>query len=98
MSLTHHGSGRFDVWAPDVSAVSLLANGQQYPMVRVASAPGADGWWAAPDAPGEADVDYGYLLDGDTHPLPDPRSRRLPDGVREGLLGLGGELEFHRCA
>ncbi|MET3173759.1 UNVERIFIED_ORG: maltooligosyltrehalose trehalohydrolase [Arthrobacter sp. UYCu721] len=81
MSLTHHGSGRFDVWAPDASAVSLLANGRQYPMKEVSGGPGADGWWSAPDAPADADVDYGYLLDGETHPLPDPRSRRLPDGV-----------------
>ncbi len=81
MSLTHHGSGRFDVWAPDASAVSLLADGREYPMEQVSGAPGADGWWSAPDAPGDAGVDYGYLLDGDTHPLPDPRSRRLPDGV-----------------
>ncbi|QHK22249.1 malto-oligosyltrehalose trehalohydrolase [Pseudarthrobacter psychrotolerans] len=79
--MTHHGSGRFDVWVPDASAVSLLANGQQYPMQQVAGAPGAGGWWSTPDAPADADVDYGYLLDGDTHPLPDPRSRRLPDGV-----------------
>lgn len=81
MSLTHHGSSRFDVWAPDASDVCLLANGQQYPMKQVSGAPGADGWWSAPDAPADADVDYGYLLDGDTRPLPDPRSRRLPDGV-----------------
>ncbi|RAX47279.1 malto-oligosyltrehalose trehalohydrolase [Arthrobacter sp. AQ5-06] len=79
--MTHHGSGRFDVWAPDASAVSLLANGQQYPMKQVSGGPGPDGWWSAPDAPADADVDYGYLLDGETHPLPDPRSRRLPDGV-----------------
>jgi len=39
MSLTHHGSGRFDVWAPDASAVSLLANGHQYPMKQVAESP-----------------------------------------------------------
>ncbi|BAS10151.1 malto-oligosyltrehalose trehalohydrolase [Arthrobacter sp. Hiyo4] len=26
-------------------------------------------------------MDYGYLLDDDAHPLPDPRSRRLPNGV-----------------
>lgn len=81
MSLTHKGSGRFDVWAPDASDVSLLANGQQYPMKQVSGRPGADGWWSAPDAPADAEVDYGFLLDGDTHPLPDPRSRRLPDGV-----------------
>jgi maltooligosyltrehalose trehalohydrolase len=81
MSLTHNGSGRFDVWAPNASAVSLLANGQQYPMKQVSGAPGTDGWWSAPDAPADPVVDYGYLLDGDTHPLPDPRSRRIPDGV-----------------
>jgi maltooligosyltrehalose trehalohydrolase len=81
MSLTHTGPGRFDVWAPNVSAVTLLANGAHYPMAKLHTAPGSDGWWHAPDAPADAVVDYGYLLDGDTHPLPDPRSRRLPEGV-----------------
>lgn len=81
MTLVNAGSERFDVWAPDASAVVLLANGQQYPMKQVATAPGAEGWWSAPDAPGDAEVDYGYLLDGEAQPLPDPRSRRLPDGV-----------------
>ena len=42
----------------------------------------ADGWWratveAAPDAR------YGYLLDDDPKPLPDPRSARQPDGVHD---------------
>lgn len=81
MSLTHNGSGRFDVWAPNASDVTLLADGQKYAMVQVPAAPGAEGWWSAPDAPADADVDYGYLLDGDSNPLPDPRSRRVPDGV-----------------
>ena len=48
MSLTHTGSGRFDVWAPNLSTVTLLANGTHYPMVKLESAPGADGWWTAP--------------------------------------------------
>ncbi|WP_255767995.1 malto-oligosyltrehalose trehalohydrolase [Pseudarthrobacter sulfonivorans] len=81
MTLVNAGSERFDVWAPDAAAVVLLANGQHYPMKQVAAAPGAEGWWSAPDAPADAEVDYGYLLDGDTQPLPDPRSRRVPDGV-----------------
>ncbi|GAC1368704.1 MAG: malto-oligosyltrehalose trehalohydrolase [Pseudarthrobacter sp.] len=81
MTLVNAGSERFDVWAPDAAAVVLLANGQQYPMKQVATAPGTEGWWSAPDAPADAEVDYGYLLDGETQPLPDPRSRRLPDGV-----------------
>lgn len=81
MSLTHTGPGRFDVWAPNVSNVTLLANGAHYPMAKLDTPPGSEGWWHAPDAPADAVVDYGYLLDGDTHPLPDPRSRRLPEGV-----------------
>jgi maltooligosyltrehalose trehalohydrolase len=39
----------------------------------------ADGWWIAPD--GLAGTDYGYLLDDDERPLPDPRSRRQPTSV-----------------
>ena len=81
MSLAHNGPGRFDVWAPGAGSVTLLANGEQYRMARIDAGPGAEGWWSAAGAPGEGDVDYGYLLDGDTHPLPDPRSRRLPEGV-----------------
>ena len=50
-------------------------------MDKAPSAPGTEGWWSAPDAPAGGDVDYGYLLDGDTTPLPDPRSRRIPAGV-----------------
>jgi maltooligosyltrehalose trehalohydrolase len=81
MSLAHNGSGRFDVWAPEAKSVTLLANGQQYPMAGLEASPGAEGWWSASNAPADGEVDYGYLLDGDSHPLPDPRSRRLPDGV-----------------
>jgi len=29
----------------------------------------------------DQDVDYGYLLDDDPDPRPDPRSRRQPGGV-----------------
>ena len=66
--------------------MTLLADGQQYPMTRrpgggAGSDLGGDGWWTAPGAPATGDVDYGYLLDGDTTPLPDPRSRRQPGGV-----------------
>ncbi|MBT2532056.1 malto-oligosyltrehalose trehalohydrolase [Arthrobacter sp. ISL-48] len=81
MSLAHNGSGRFDIWAPEAASVTLLANGQQYPMARIDAGSGAEGWWSAAGAPADGEVDYGYLLDGDTHPLPDPRSRRLPEGV-----------------
>ncbi len=67
----------FAVWAPKPDTVRLEVDGAVSPMVR-----GDDGWWrttveAAPDAR------YGYLLDDDAKPLPDPRSPRQPDGVHE---------------
>ncbi|WP_445153722.1 malto-oligosyltrehalose trehalohydrolase [Arthrobacter sp. Hor0625] len=80
MTLPAHGTARFDLWAPEAQEVTLLADGRQYPMSRAAG-PGSDGWWSAPEAPASGEVDYGYLVDGDTTPLPDPRSRRQPEGV-----------------
>ncbi|WP_400158616.1 malto-oligosyltrehalose trehalohydrolase [Arthrobacter sp. BPSS-3] len=79
MTLPTDGSARFDIWAPEAKDVVLLAGGQRYTMTRVTSGP--EGWWTATDAPAGDDVDYGYLLDGDESPLPDPRSRRQPEGV-----------------
>ena len=75
-SATH---GRFDVWAPLPERVTLRVAGTDVPMER-----GADDWWRpagpVPDVPAEG-VDYGYLVDDDPEPKPDPRSRRQPDGV-----------------
>ncbi|MEO5779603.1 MULTISPECIES: malto-oligosyltrehalose trehalohydrolase [Arthrobacter] len=90
MTLSAQGTERFNLWAPEAQSVTLLADGRHHPMARVVAAgpdagaaagAGADGWWAAPDAPATGEVDYGYLLDGDGTPLPDPRSRRQPEGV-----------------
>ena len=81
MTLPTDGSARFDIWAPEAKDVVLLAGGQRYTMTRATSGPGSEGWWTAADAPAGDDVDYGYLLDGDDSPLPDPRSRRQPEGV-----------------
>ncbi|MFC4785661.1 malto-oligosyltrehalose trehalohydrolase [Nocardioides sp. MAHUQ-72] len=71
--------GPFDVWAPTPSRVRLSLGGETLEMVR-----GADDWWTpaepVPDV-WDQDVDYGYLLDDRDTPLPDPRSRRQPDGV-----------------
>jgi maltooligosyltrehalose trehalohydrolase len=41
--------------------------------------PAADGWWTGPDLP--PGTDYAFLLDDGDEPLPDPRSRRQPEGV-----------------
>jgi len=76
------GPQRFDIWAPEAGSVTLLAGGERYPMARrPGTGPEDEGWWTAADAPAGGDVDYGYLLDGDETPLPDPRTRRQPDGV-----------------
>jgi maltooligosyltrehalose trehalohydrolase len=76
------GPARFDVWAPNAESVTLLAGGERYAMQRRAgTGPDDAGWWTAAGAPADGVVDYGYLLDGDETPLPDPRTRRQPDGV-----------------
>ncbi|NPC98171.1 malto-oligosyltrehalose trehalohydrolase [Nocardioides sp. zg-DK7169] len=71
--------GPFDVWAPRPERVRLAVAGEVVEMVR-----GAGDWWtpdgALPDVPADG-LDYGYLLDDEETPRPDPRSRRQPDGV-----------------
>lgn len=74
----------YDVWAPRVQQVRLFTGGKSYAMRLL-----DDGWWTLDDplAIGDelsAAEDYGYLLDDDPQPLPDPRSRRQPDDV-DGL-------------
>ena len=79
--------GRFDVWAPVPQRVRLSLSTPAGEEVLEMS-PADDGWWtlALPGAapltePGTDQVDYGYLLDEDETPLPDPRSRHQPHGV-----------------
>ena len=70
--------GRFDVWAPVAQRVRLAVGDEVVEMTRA-----EDGWWS-PDGPvPEGELDYGYLLDDGDRVLPDPRSRRQPDGPHE---------------
>ena len=64
----------FEVWAPRADSVALQLDGVGYPMTE------RDGWWSA-NVEWRPDADYGYLLDGETGAVPDPRSRRQPSGV-----------------
>lgn len=66
---------RFEVWAPNAEQVRLRVGETDRPMRRTGA-----GWWAA-EADCPPDARYGYLLDDDPKPLPDPRSPRQPDGV-----------------
>lgn len=70
--------GPYDVWAPRPDRVRLLLAGETLEMTRT-----DDGWWTPTEPVPATDgpVDYGYFLDDDPDPRPDPRSRRQPDGV-----------------
>lgn len=78
-------SRTFSVWAPRAQSMRLLADGREVPMGA-----GTGGWWHADHArdtetagteTSDTGIDYGYLIDDATTPVPDPRSRRQPDGV-----------------
>ncbi|MGW3930057.1 malto-oligosyltrehalose trehalohydrolase [Streptomyces microflavus] len=66
---------RFEVWAPEADTVVLEAAEVRYPMERD---PEREGWWSA-EAEAVDGERYGFRVD-DGPLLPDPRSRRQPDG------------------
>lgn len=84
---------RFDVWAPRASALrlslrdasSLGSSGQAVGDETVEMTKGPDDWWtpAGPVPDPSREVDYGYLIDEQDTPRPDPRSRRQPAGVHQ---------------
>ncbi|MCD2185688.1 malto-oligosyltrehalose trehalohydrolase [Actinomycetospora soli] len=66
--------GTFSVWAPTAGTVSVVVDGVARPMSA------DEGWWTATVEGAGPGSSYAYALDG-ADPLPDPRSRRQPDGV-----------------
>jgi len=67
----------FQIWAPRANRVTLVLASEAIALDAV-----GDGWWSERGrATWTDEVDYGYLIDDDTTPLPDPRSRRQPHGV-----------------
>ncbi|MGW0791132.1 malto-oligosyltrehalose trehalohydrolase [Streptomyces sp. NPDC002911] len=66
---------QFEVWAPAAGSVVLCTADGRSPMDRD---PQRAGWWTAEAAAADGDR-YGFSLD-DGPVLPDPRSRRQPDG------------------
>ena len=68
------------VWAPLAEQVTLQAGDHRLSMTG-----DDEGWWRpAQPLPEEllsGEFDYGFLIDDETDPVPDPRSRRQPDGV-----------------
>ena len=67
---------RYSVWAPEAERVDVHLGVDG---VRIEPmSPDGGGWWSVDAEPG--DGRYAFALDGGD-PLPDPRGRRLPDGV-----------------
>lgn len=65
----------FEVWAPDAARVEAEVDGARHPMRPDEDRPG---WWRCRAGAGPGSR-YGFRLDGGSL-LPDPRSRRQPDG------------------
>ncbi len=78
----------FAVWAPKPKKLAVSLNGKPYPM----AGPDERGWWRTTidAAPGD---EYGFLIDDDAHPYPDPRSLRQPTGVH-GLSAVYDQSAF----
>jgi maltooligosyltrehalose trehalohydrolase len=68
---------RFEVWAPIPKSVSVQADGKKLPL----SGPDGQGWWRLNVDSAGPGTDFGYILDDDPKPYPDPRSQWQPNGV-----------------
>ena len=77
----------FRVWAPQASSVNLVALGRDHPMKA-----DDNHWWTVDldtgddeigEPEGLPEIDYGFRLDFGDKVLPDPRSRRQPQGVHQ---------------
>jgi maltooligosyltrehalose trehalohydrolase len=66
---------RFSVWAPSQEELTVRVAGVDRPLER-----GAGGWWSALVPEAKLGDRYQYVL-ADGRALPDPASRRQPDGV-----------------
>jgi len=93
--------GPFAVWAPLPGRVRLSIGDQVVEMTK-----DADDWWRPVEPLLETtEVDYGYLIDDDETPRPDPRSRRQPHGVHErsrtfdpAAFGAAGQTTAKRAS
>jgi maltooligosyltrehalose trehalohydrolase len=70
---------RFKVWAPFASSLSVQAGGKSFPM----AGPNDEGWWRGEVESAGHGTDYGFLINEDEKPYPDPRSQWQPNGVHD---------------
>jgi maltooligosyltrehalose trehalohydrolase len=80
---------RFEVWAPFARHVSVEAGGVQYAM----EGPDDRDWWNCRVENAGPGTDYGFQLDDDPRPYPDPRSEWQANGVH-GLSRVYDQTAF----
>ena len=71
---------RFEIWAPRASRVRLHVHNELREMQAPASVED-HGWWKLEVSDAGPDTRYGFAVDDDGQPWPDPRSLWQPDGV-----------------
>ncbi len=79
----------FKVWAPRPQRVAVQVGDSVHEM----SGPDECGWWCAQVETAKPGDDYGFLLDDDPKPYPDPRSKWQPHGVH-GLSRIYDQHAF----
>jgi maltooligosyltrehalose trehalohydrolase len=79
----------FKVWAPLAASLSVQVNGNPHSM----SGPDDEGCWILAVESAGPGTDYGFLIDKDSKPLPDPRSLWQPHGVH-GLSRVYNQSAF----
>lgn len=79
----------FEIWAPFAREMTVQVDGTAFPM----TGPDERGYWRTQIEEAVPGADYGFLVDGDSQPYPDPRSRWQPQGVH-GLSRIYDADEF----
>jgi maltooligosyltrehalose trehalohydrolase len=67
----------FEVWAPLAKTLAVQVDGSRVPL----EGPDEHGWWRTDVNEAGPGSDYGFLIDDDEKPYPDPRSMSQPGGV-----------------
>ncbi len=70
----------FTVWAPSADTVELVLGVPSDGPTGLPMSRASDGWWSVTDDGSGHGTRYAFRIDGGD-PVPDPRSRRQPDGV-----------------
>ncbi len=80
---------RFEVWAVRAKTLEVQAGGRRIGM----EGPDEQGWWRAEVKDAAPGADYGFVVDGNSKVLPDPRSLWQPHGVH-GLSRVYDQSAF----